>query len=127
MPGQKACPRIAARARRWRPVRIGRASSDCESAARADRLGYELPRRSRARLSPDAPGKGGVCREPHGSRHAVCVSHPVMGTMLVGMATPQQFEDALAAVQKGPLPHAALERLTALQQSARRSRNLVPN
>jgi hypothetical protein len=50
-----------------------------------------------------------------------------MGTMLVGMATPQQFEDALAAVQKGPLPHAALERLTALQQSARRSRNLVPN
>jgi aryl-alcohol dehydrogenase-like predicted oxidoreductase len=40
-----------------------------------------------------------------------------MGTIiLVGMATPQQFEDALAAVQKGPLPHAALERLTALQQ-----------
>jgi hypothetical protein len=48
-----------------------------------------------------------------------------MGTILVGMATPQQFEDALAAVQK--VPHAALERLTALQQSARRSRNLVPN
>jgi aryl-alcohol dehydrogenase-like predicted oxidoreductase len=44
------------------------------------------------------------------------ISHPVMGTILVGMATPQQFEDALAAVQKGPLPHAALERLTALQQ-----------
>ena len=43
------------------------------------------------------------------------ISHPVMGTILVGMATPQQFEDALAAVQKGPLPHAALERLTALQ------------
>ena len=39
------------------------------------------------------------------------ISHPVMGTILVGMAT-----DALAAVQKGPLPHAALERLTALQQ-----------
>jgi hypothetical protein len=35
--------------------------------------------------------------------------------LLVGMATPRQFEDALAAVQKGPLPHAALERLTALQ------------
>jgi hypothetical protein len=42
-----------------------------------------------------------------------------MGTILVGMATPQQFEDALAAVQKGPLPHAALERLTALQQGIR--------
>jgi predicted aldo/keto reductase-like oxidoreductase len=28
------------------------------------------------------------------------ISHPAMGTILVGMATPQQFEDALAAVQK---------------------------
>jgi aryl-alcohol dehydrogenase-like predicted oxidoreductase len=45
------------------------------------------------------------------------LSHPVMGTILVGMATPQQFEDALAAVQKGPLPPAALGRLTALQQA----------
>src|SRR4029077_2857624 len=39
------------------------------------------------------------------------LSHPAMGTILVGMATPQQFEDALAAVQKGPLPGAALDRL----------------
>jgi hypothetical protein len=39
-----------------------------------------------------------------------------MGTILVGMATPQQFEDALAAVQKGPLPQTALDRLMALQQ-----------
>jgi hypothetical protein len=38
------------------------------------------------------------------------LSHPAMGVILVGMATPQQFEDALAAVQKGPLPPAALER-----------------
>ncbi len=45
------------------------------------------------------------------------LSHPAMGTILVGMATPQQFEDALAAVQKGPLPHAALERLSALRQA----------
>jgi aryl-alcohol dehydrogenase-like predicted oxidoreductase len=36
------------------------------------------------------------------------ISHPSMGTILVGMATPQQFEAALAAVQKGPLPPAAL-------------------
>jgi L-galactose dehydrogenase/L-glyceraldehyde 3-phosphate reductase len=41
---------------------------------------------------------------------------PAIGTILVGMATPQQFEDALAAVQKGPLPPAALERLTTLRQ-----------
>jgi len=45
------------------------------------------------------------------------LSHPAMGTILVGMATPRQFEDALAAVQKGPLPRAALDRLSALRQS----------
>jgi aryl-alcohol dehydrogenase-like predicted oxidoreductase len=31
------------------------------------------------------------------------ISHSAVGTILVGMATPQQFEDALAAVQKGRL------------------------
>jgi len=45
------------------------------------------------------------------------ISHPAMGTILVGMATPHQFENALAAVQKGPLPSAALERLTTLRQA----------
>ena len=45
------------------------------------------------------------------------LSHPAMGTILVGMATPQQFEDSLAAVQKGPLPQAALDRLSALRQA----------
>lgn len=45
------------------------------------------------------------------------LSHAAMGTLLVGMATPQQFEDALAAVEKGPLPRAALERLSALRQA----------
>jgi len=38
-----------------------------------------------------------------------------IGTILVGMATPQQFEAALAAIEKGPLPQAALARLAALQ------------
>jgi aryl-alcohol dehydrogenase-like predicted oxidoreductase len=45
------------------------------------------------------------------------ISHPAMGTILVGMATPEQFEEALAAVQKGPLPQAALHRLAALRQA----------
>jgi len=45
------------------------------------------------------------------------ISHPAMGTILVGMATPQQFEDALAAVEKGPLPQAALDRLSELRQA----------
>jgi aryl-alcohol dehydrogenase-like predicted oxidoreductase len=44
------------------------------------------------------------------------ISHSAVGTILVGMATPQQFEDALAAVEKGPLPAAALQRLAALRQ-----------
>ena len=45
------------------------------------------------------------------------LSHPAMGVILVGMATPQQFEDALAAAQKGGLPPAAFDRLSALQQA----------
>ncbi|MBR0868808.1 aldo/keto reductase [Bradyrhizobium tropiciagri] len=44
------------------------------------------------------------------------LSHPAMGTVLVGMATPQQFDDALAAAGKGPLPQAALDRLSELQR-----------
>jgi aryl-alcohol dehydrogenase-like predicted oxidoreductase len=44
------------------------------------------------------------------------ISHPAVGTILVGMATPQQFEQALAAVKKGPLPQAALDRLKSLQK-----------
>jgi aryl-alcohol dehydrogenase-like predicted oxidoreductase len=44
------------------------------------------------------------------------LSHPAMGTILVGMATAQQFEDALAAVEKGPLSQPALDRLSTLRQ-----------
>jgi hypothetical protein len=39
-----------------------------------------------------------------------------MGTILVGIATPGQFDDALAAVEKGPLPKEALDRLAALRK-----------
>jgi predicted aldo/keto reductase-like oxidoreductase len=31
------------------------------------------------------------------------ISHSAVGTILVGMATPQHFEEALAAVQKGSI------------------------
>jgi aryl-alcohol dehydrogenase-like predicted oxidoreductase len=44
------------------------------------------------------------------------ISHPAMGTILVGMATPREFDDALSAVRKGPLPQAALDRLSALRK-----------
>ena len=45
------------------------------------------------------------------------MTHPAMGTILVGIATPQEFDGALAAVEKGPLPQAALDRLSALRQA----------
>jgi aryl-alcohol dehydrogenase-like predicted oxidoreductase len=44
------------------------------------------------------------------------ITHKAMGSILVGMATPAEFEQALAAVNKGPLPQAALESLAALQR-----------
>ena len=45
------------------------------------------------------------------------ISQPAIGSILVGMAAPQQFENALAAVEKGPLPPAALDRLSTLLQT----------
>ena len=45
------------------------------------------------------------------------LSQPAIGTILVGIATPEQFEEALTAVEKGPLPAAALDRLSALRQA----------
>jgi aryl-alcohol dehydrogenase-like predicted oxidoreductase len=44
------------------------------------------------------------------------ITHPGIGTILVGIATPGQFDTALAAVAKGSLPQAALDRLAALQR-----------
>jgi aryl-alcohol dehydrogenase-like predicted oxidoreductase len=45
------------------------------------------------------------------------ISHPAMGTILVGMATVGEFEGSLAAVEKGLLPKAALDRLAELTAS----------
>ena len=44
------------------------------------------------------------------------MTHPAIGTILVGIATSEQFETALAAVEKGALPQAPLDRLAALQR-----------
>ncbi len=43
------------------------------------------------------------------------ISHEAMGTALIGIATPEQFEAAASAAEKGPLPASVLERLRALQ------------
>jgi aryl-alcohol dehydrogenase-like predicted oxidoreductase len=84
------------------PAPIGSASSYEADVARARRL-----------LPLMQEGFAGSLTEA-ATRFAI--SHPAMGTILVGMATPQQFEDALAAVLKGPLPPAALDRLATLQR-----------
>jgi aryl-alcohol dehydrogenase-like predicted oxidoreductase len=44
------------------------------------------------------------------------ITHAAMGTILVGMATPQEFEQALAAVNKGKLSQAALDSLATIQR-----------
>jgi aryl-alcohol dehydrogenase-like predicted oxidoreductase len=84
------------------PAPIGSASSYGGDLARAQRL-----------MPLVEEGFAGTLAEA-ATRFAI--SHPAMGTILVGIATPQQFEQALAAVQKGPLPQVALDRLAALQQ-----------
>lgn len=45
------------------------------------------------------------------------ISHPAMGTALIGIATPEQFEAAASAAEKGGLPEAVLVRLRRLQES----------
>lgn len=42
------------------------------------------------------------------------MAHPAMGSILVGMASVEEFEATLAAVLQGPLPAAALQRLAEL-------------
>ncbi len=43
------------------------------------------------------------------------ISQPAMSTTLIGIATPEQFEAAAAAAEKGPLPDSLLARLRRLQ------------
>jgi aryl-alcohol dehydrogenase-like predicted oxidoreductase len=45
------------------------------------------------------------------------ISTPAMGTALMGIATLDELEQAIAAVEKGPLPAAALARIAAIQAS----------
>jgi aryl-alcohol dehydrogenase-like predicted oxidoreductase len=45
------------------------------------------------------------------------ITHPAMGSILVGMATVEEFDASLAAVQKGPLPQSAMDRLAELTAS----------
>jgi aryl-alcohol dehydrogenase-like predicted oxidoreductase len=83
------------------PAPIGSAMSYEADVARARRL-MPLVTEGFARDLPEAAVR-------------FAISHPAMGTILVGMASPAQFEQALAAVQQGPLLQTALDRLAKLQ------------
>jgi aryl-alcohol dehydrogenase-like predicted oxidoreductase len=84
------------------PEPIGTASSYDADLARAQRL-MPLVTEGFASSLPEVATR-------------FAITHPAMGTILVGMATVDEFEGALAAVQKGPLPAAALARLAELRK-----------
>lgn len=83
------------------PAPIGTANSYAADVARARRL-MPLVTEGYAASLPEAATR-------------FAITHPAMGTILVGMATVDEFDGALAAVQKGPLPAAALARLAELR------------
>lgn len=85
------------------PEPIGTASTYDADVERARRL-LPLVREGFASSLPEAATR-------------FAITHPAMGTILVGMATVDEFEGALAAVRKGPLPPDALARLAELRQS----------
>jgi aryl-alcohol dehydrogenase-like predicted oxidoreductase len=83
------------------PEPIGTASSYAADLARARRL-----------LPLVSEGFSGSLPE---AAIRFAITHPAMGTILVGMATVDEFDASLAAVEKGPLSAAALARLTELR------------
>ena len=68
----------------------------------------------RARRLAPLVSEGFAARLPEAATR-FAITHPAMGTILVGMATVEEFEAALAAVLKGPLRPVALDRLAALR------------
>ena len=84
------------------PEPIGTASSYDSDLARARRL-MPLVTEGFAGSLPEAATR-------------FAITHPAMGTILVGMATVEEFESAVAAVENGPLPAAALARLAELRR-----------
>ena len=115
--GRRRRRRRHPRAGRRRAVGLGRASPDCGPAPEpiGSAMSYDADIDRARRLMPLVEEGFAASLTEAATRFAL--SHPAMGTILVGMATPQQFEDALAAAEKGPLPQAALDRLSALRQA----------
>src|SRR5215470_7908025 len=78
-------------------------------------MSYEADVKRAGRLMPIVQEGFAASLTEAATRFAI--SQPAIGTILVGIAAPQQFENALAAVEKGPLPPAALDRLSTLLQT----------
>src|SRR4051794_19147461 len=75
-------------------------------------LSYEIDLRRASRLQPLVT-EGLAASLPEAAIR-FAIAHPAMGTVLVGMASVEEFEAALEAVLKGPLPPAALHRVAEL-------------
>jgi len=73
---------------------------------------YEADLRRASRLMPVVTEGYATSLSEAAIRFAI--AHPAMGTVLVGMASLEEFEAALAAVLKGPLPAVALRRIADL-------------
>jgi aryl-alcohol dehydrogenase-like predicted oxidoreductase len=78
-------------------------------------LSYEADVRRARRLMPIVQEGFAASLTEAATRFAI--SHPAIGTILIGIAASHQFENALAAVERGPLPPAALDRLSTLLQT----------
>ena len=77
----------------------------------ADRLGAGLRRRRGARQAAGAAGARRRGRSLTELGERFVISHPAVSTMLIGYSTLEHLEEAIAAVNKGPLPEAVLKRI----------------
>ena len=78
-------------------------------------LSYEADVRRARRLMPIVQEGFAASLTEAATRFAI--SHPAIGTILIGIAASHQFENAVAAVERGRLPPAALDRLSTLLQT----------
>ena len=89
-----------------------RAPSAGHAGGRSDRLGAGLHRRRRP---GEGAGAAGARKRIAGSLTELAerfvIAHPAVSTMLIGYSTLDHLEAAIAAVNKGPLPEAALKRI----------------
>lgn len=75
---------------------------------------YETDFARARRFAPIVAAGGAASLAELATRYAL--SQPLLGTILVGMATGAEFDAALAAIMKGPLPADVLAEIAAIQR-----------